>query len=205
MKTELVIIITSLKQYLSMNKIFSLTFLSLLLISVLGCRRELLLSRTESDNDIILRMNKEHEVVTTIQFPFHVRIENPTLRKKYFCDIQYICNLNDKSTGITLYKNLEAISFNGLKEVPARSFINYSAYSAHFVYLSALAQEQLEPYIHQMLELNKDTLHIGNIAQFRRNHGILLDEITKYDSISIRALKSSKSWDGSRIIIPANW
>ncbi len=187
-----------------MNNLFKLTLYGILLIATIGCNGKLLLTRTDLDKDIIIRLNKEHERLAIIQLPFEIEIKNRTLRKKYFCEIRYRYSLYDNSSFLFLFQDDKEISFDGLKEVPAINSVTYSAYSAHYIYKSESTQEQLRPYIDQMLELDQDTLAI-KFVDFKNEHEELLKEITKFDSISIRTLKSDKSWDGERIAIPANW
>ncbi len=175
-----------------------------LFISLSSCNQKLFLFRYDSDGDVILKLNKKHQTIVKIYLPFIVTIKNKTVTKKYFCDIQYLYTDDNRPNSILLFQNDKKISLNGLKMVSAKSNINYSAYSAHYIDTIQNTQKQLRPYINQMLELDQDTLAIG-FVDFEKDHGELLKEITKYDSISIRTLKSDKSWEGERIVIPANW
>ncbi len=187
-----------------MNNLYKIVLLFVLLLTIISCNGKLILTKAESDKDVVIRLNTEHQVLTVIQFPYQLLIANKSFQKKYFCDIKYNYSLDSNSKFILLYQGNKEIPFNGLKEVSAKGSINYFAYSAHFIYKSEYIQKQLRPYIDQMLELDQDTLAI-KFVDFKNEHEELLKEITKFDSISIRTLKSDKSWDGERIAIPANW
>ncbi len=187
-----------------MNKIFNLLLFITFFIGISSCNQKLLIARKDSESNVILKMNKKSEAIVKIYLPFIFSIENSSWSGKCFCDIKYLYTNDNRSYSIYLSQNGKEISFNGLKEVPAKSNINYSAITAHYIDLSESTQEQLRPYIDQMLKLDQDTLAI-KFVDFKNEHEELLKEITKFDSISIRTLKSDKSWDGERIAIPANW
>ncbi len=73
----------------------------------------------------------------------------------------------------------------------------------HFLDSTKSIQQQFKPYIEKILKENKDTLHIGTVAEFKKKHKELFEKLTKNDSISIQFLDGKKL--GERITVPVEW
>ncbi len=188
-----------------MSKLINYTILSVLQLSLLGCNNEIVLHKTDSNKPVVVRMNKKIQKLNGIYFPFNLTIENTTFSGKLFGKIIYVYSFRAKGAGVVLYNEDTEISNYKPKIVPRNSSQRYQVYSRHMFDTTRLINEDLKPYLEKMIELNQDTLHIGTVAEFKKNHAELFKMLTENDTISIRYLKNENSGLGERIARLANW
>ena len=189
-----------------MNKLLKYLGYAYILIIVIGCSKNIIIQRVDSNDPIIVRVGKgQTKVISGIKFPFILSIENSSFFKKKFMEIDYEYGYERQGAGIELYKDNQVVSNYNLKIIYGNRKVNYLVYSRHFTDILESTQDQLKPYFEKMLELNQDTLHIGTVAEFKEKHGELFKMLTENDTISIRFLKNKNSGLGERIAIPANW
>ena len=187
-----------------MNKI-RIIIVSLFVISFLACNGYIYLKREDTNKSVIVRMNEEEKVITSIKLPFRFVVKNNTLKKMEFYKVYYEYGFRRKGAGIELYKDDKKISNYDHKVIRSHKSLNYFIYSRHITDSTQFIQDQLKPYVNKMLELNQDTLHVGTVAEFKERHPELFKMLTENDTISIRHLKGRNSGLGERIAIPANW
>jgi hypothetical protein len=178
----------------------------LLFIIISSCKniKEIInLKKVDTDKPVIIKMNKDLEKVTGLKLPFILTIDNLSSSKKEFIKINYNYSFKEKGVGLELYENDKKISNNKKKRVQPKSSLNYLIYTRHFTDSIKSTQHQFKPYIEKMLKENKDTLHIGTVAKFKKNHKNLFEKLTKNDSISIQLLDGKQL--GERITVPVEW
>ncbi len=188
-----------------MNKLLLAIGSCLVFTLIISCNNSIVLTQADTNKSIIVRKNKELGTISIIQFPLRLIIENQSLLKKKFSSIDYDYGFNDKGSNIILIDKNKALYNYQLKVVSAREKKEYLVYTVHFTDSSRFIQNQLRPYAEKLSELNQDTLHIGTVAEFKKNHAELFKMLTENDTISIRYLKNENSGLGERIAIPANW
>ena len=168
------------------------------------------ITQKEISNHIIIRTasNNENRIIS-IQFPKEIVLRNNSLVSRGFIAIDYEYNNipSNRNFHIGLFTNdngeLKRISNNKKKIIPSKESLNFIFYSRHFVDSTKSTQLQFKPYLEKMLKENKDTLHIGTVANFKTKHKELFEKLTKGDSISIQFLDGKKL--GERITVPAEW
>ena len=188
-----------------MNKAYKLLIVFVILICSCSSSNNIILGRKDSDKPVVLRMNAKQKVITVIELPFILRVQNTSIFKKEFGQIIYEYGFKEKGAGIFLYENDNKITNNQLKSVGLKGSLQYLVYSGHFTDFTEFTQQQLKPYVTKMLELDQDTLHVGTVAEFKKRHPELFKMLTENDTISIRHLKGRNSGLGERIATPANW
>ena len=197
-----------------MNK-FLIIFISVtILILNYGCdsvNKSVNIEQFNVDYPLAIRLSKEKTVIR-LQFPNKIKVENKSLVSESFVEIEYIYNNipleRDLRMGLFEEKDkkLIKISNNKKKIISSKGQLEYVFYTRHFVDSTKAIQQQFKPYVEKMLRLEKDTLHIGTVVEFKKKHKELFESLTKNDSISIRLLDpNSKSGLGERIVVPVNW
>lgn len=198
-----------------MNKLLKLLIWGIFLLLFYNCesiKKGIRINYLDTDMSIIIRMTKEDNSIIGIGFPKKINVENKSFFKESFVKIEYRYNNipRERNYGIGLFEQeneiLANISNNKKKTIPSKGSVNYILYTRHFVDSTKSIQQQFKPYIEKMLRLNKDTLHIGTVTEFKKKHKELFESLTKNDSISIRFLDSStKSGLGERLAVPVKW
>ena len=195
-----------------MNKLYRIPIIVLLLLSSCKSNKKAIeLNLLQSESFVVLKFNKEYKKIIKIQLPVNVTITNNSINKRVFNSIKY--QYNDYRDGIgTLLciksnnNNLIRLKNNRNIELKPYSKNEYIIYSTHRLDSVSSIQQQFQPYIEKMLQLDQDTLHIGTVTEFKKKHKELFNRLTKNDSISIRFLdKSTKSGLGERITVPVEW
>ncbi len=177
----------------------------LLVIVLSGCSNKIILQRLDTEKPVVVRMNAKQKVITVIEFPFNIVIENLTLSKKEFGKIDYEYNNTKRGVGILLYRDDLEIRNNQLQTVQSHKSLNYFAYTGHFTEFTEFTQAQLQPYLEKMIKLKQDTLHVGSVAEFKVNHPELFKMLTEKDTISIRFYERKSKHFSNRQAIPASW
>ena len=161
--------------------------------------------------EVIVKSSLEKNIVFSIKIANRLEIKNKALLNEFsFIKINYLYSDSLSkwaNRNIELYKlnkeKLKRISNNKKKTVPSKGNLEYIYYTRHFIDSMKTTQQQFRPYIEKMLKENKDTLHIGTVADFKVKHKELFEKLTKNDSISIRFLDGEKM--GERITVPVEW
>lgn len=85
-------------------------------------------------------------------------------------------------------KNNDLIKLKNNQEIELapNSKNEYILYSTHRLDSSSSTQLQFKPYLDKMHTLNQDSLIAGNVYEFKKMHSELFENLTEYDSISIR-------------------
>ena len=190
--------------------IFSIVFFTLAL-SCKTSQKSIKIFSNITDNRIILRLAKDNlNRVITIQFPNKIEIMNDSFGEESFVMIDYIqgnffrTRRNFRIELYTINKDiLNPTSNNQKRTIPSKASLQYVFYTRHFVDSSKTSQEQFQSYVQEMLEENKDTLHIGTVSDFKKNHKELFERLTKNDSISVQFLDGNKF--GEHITVPVEW
>ncbi|REH54963.1 hypothetical protein C7448_102496 [Tenacibaculum gallaicum] len=191
-----------------MNKIV-LILTCYLLIGCEVSKKTIELSQSSTEYPVIIRLSKKFKKVISIKLPLKVDLINNSNKDEEFIKIKY--NYNSipigRDYGIMLFeykeKSISRTSNNSKKEVLSYNNKEYLIYSRHFVDSTKSIQQQFKPYVAKMLAENKDTLHIGRVTEFKKNHAALFKKLTKGDSISIQFLDDGKF--GERVTVPVEW
>jgi hypothetical protein len=202
-----------LKPFLSMNNLLKMLLpiiLSILLFSCNNLKKSIKINELNNTNPIILKLSASDSTIIVSKFPNKIEIKNISYSKESFIMIDYFYNdslTKWRNLGIELYEidnqKLKRISNNKKKTIPSKENLEYIVYTRHFVDSTKSTQQQFKPYIKKMLAENKDTLHIGTVKEFKKNHGELFKALTKGDSISIQFLDGKKL--GERVTVPVVW
>ena len=196
-----------LKQFLSMNRIIQFLILFLFL-SCSSSKSKIEISQSKSNSSIIIYLSRKNTIII-VQFPNEITIKNNSFNKKSFVKINYKYNKEPRQRNlrIKLFRNekgkLTSISTTGKKSIHRGDSLKYFYFTRHFIDSSKATQQYFKPYIAKMLKENKDTLHIGTVAEFKEKHKKLFKKLTQNDSISIRFLNGKKL--GKRVTVPVEW
>ncbi|PID68990.1 MAG: hypothetical protein CR968_00200 [Flavobacteriia bacterium] len=195
-----------------MNK-FLIKFLLLSLFILVQCKsvnHKVSITQRKVSQKVIIRTASDNKnSIIRIQFPNEIILKNNSLRKRDLLTINYIYNNipSNRNLNLGLYtrKNgtLMRVRNNKKKIIPSKDSLNFVFYSRHFVDSTKSTQKQFKPYVEKMLGLDKDTLHIGTVSEFKQKHEELFEKLTKGDSISIQFLDGKKL--GERITVPVKW
>lgn len=196
-----------------MNQLIKFLLLSLLSFSFIKCnpsKEQIVVNQKGTKKSVILRLTLKDSSVFGVQFSNKLELENNSLFVESFIAVDYMYNdsLTDwRNLGIELYKidnqKLNRISNNKKKILLGKSSLEYIYYTRHFVDSAKTTQQQFKSYIEKMLAEEKDTLHIGTVAEFKKRHKALFEKLTKGDSLSIQFLDGKKL--GERITVPVEW
>ncbi len=196
-----------------MNKIAKILVLIIMCIGLIKCKSKnklIVINQNLTEEPVIGRLTLEDTTILSIRFPNRLGIKNNFYFEKSFVkiDYNYIEPLSKwRNLGIQLYEfnknNLKPISTTGKKTILSKGSLSFIYYTRHFVDSTKSTQQQFKPYIEKMLAENKDTLHIGTVAEFKQKHAALFEKLTKGDSISIQFLDGKKL--GERITVPVEW
>ncbi|MBO0591720.1 hypothetical protein I2486_09905 [Cellulophaga sp. E16_2] len=196
-----------------MNKIFKLIIfvsIGILFISCGSVSNDIKFKQGATNYNVILRKTKDTEnLIIKIQFPNKITITNNSFSSETFITLDY--KYDNVPTGRDLHIGLFSQEGNVLmkttnnsrKTIPSNKSLEYVYYTRHFVESTEAIQQQFKPYVQEMLEENKDTLHIGTVSDFKKNHKELFERLTKNDSISVQFLDGNKF--GERISVPVEW
>ncbi len=195
-----------------MNKFLTI-FLVFLLLIFTDCKSinsTINITQKQVRQEIIIRTASDNKNrIIRIQFPNEIILKNNSFLNRDFLTINYNYNnipLNrNLNLGLFTKANgkLKRIRNNKKKVLPSKESLNFIFYSRHFVDSTKSTQQQFQTYIEKMLAENKDTLHIGTVAEFKQKHTALFEKLTKGDSISIQFLDGKKL--GERITVPVEW
>ncbi len=188
-----------------MNKFYQKTLFLLLLILVSACKssdQKVSISKIYNQQSVILKINNNLKKITGIKLPLNIKMSNNNNFDKDFLSIDYYYD-DQNGAGIELFYNDKRISNNSRKTVSPSNEIEFSIYTRHLTDSTKLIQQQFKPYIEKMLKENKDTLHVGTVSDFKKNHKEFFEKLTKNDSISIQFLDGKKL--GERITVPVEW
>ncbi|WP_233268673.1 hypothetical protein [Cellulophaga sp. L1A9] len=156
-----------------------------------------------------MKTKDTENLIIRIQFPNKITISNNSFSSENFITLDY--KYNNVPIGRDLHIGLFSqegnilikTTNNSRKTIPGNKSLEYVYYTRHFVDSTEAIQQQFKPYVQEMLEENKDTLHIGTVSDFKKNHKELFERLTKNDSISVQFLDGNKF--GERISVPVEW
>ncbi|MBL4559645.1 MAG: hypothetical protein JKX79_01535 [Labilibaculum sp.] len=168
------------------------------------------IEQLDSKQGVILWHSVKMNTIWAISLPIEIKITNSSLKKRSFLNYKYIYGNQLKGKAMKLYSlekgKVIQNSISKKNNLNAESSKIYLIYSKHFVDTVKFSNIFFKPYIEKMLRLEKDTLHVGTVVEFKKKHKELFESLTKNDSISIRLLDpNSKSGLGERIVVPVNW
>ncbi|MBO0592754.1 hypothetical protein I2486_15225 [Cellulophaga sp. E16_2] len=196
-----------------MNKFFkniNIVILVFLFFNCTGAKQAIKINQANSDYDVVIQFAKGGmDDVINIKFPNQIIIKNNSFSKRYFNLIKYTYkNIpNNRDYGIGLFQqdenSLKKIKNNSKKNISPYGQLQYIYYTRHFVDSSKNIQDQFNIYIQKKTSKNKDTLHIGTVSDFKKNHKELFERLIKNDSISVQFLDGNKF--GERISVPVEW
>jgi hypothetical protein len=171
-----------------MNKIAKLLIaLSLFFTSCKSNKEAIVLRTYETKKEIILKYNREHNLIYGIKIPIGVNIQNNSIKKRVIDLIDYEYRDYRKGIMSKLYlkdgfirqKRHAKIKLDPYKEK------EYIVYTFHRLDSISSIQEQFSSYTKKLLNSNQDTLTIGVVSEFRSKHLELFNKITSNDSISV--------------------
>lgn len=170
---------------------------------MIGCKSNKQLIETfEQSEPVIIELDKEYKKIFKLKVPIGLTIRNNSVVNLSFVTINYNYTPMGKGIGIDLYdyRTLKKIKNNKKKEVSPFSKNNYLLYTRYYIDTTSIIQKNFDIYVNKMLKEEKDTLHIGTVKTFKRNHKLLFDSLTKNDNISVRLLDGSEL--GKKVTIP---
>ncbi len=200
-----------LKPYLLMSRVFLFSFLLL----ILNCESQdnnILVGQLDNNkHSVQIRLSKnKHKRVIAIKFPKEINIENLGNSNISFKTLDYIYKDSLSkwaNRNVSLFKNyngkLKKVSNFKKKNITSKQSDNYTLYTFHFLDSSKTTQQQFKPYIEKILTEGKDTLYIGTVNDFKKNHKKLFERLTKGDCISIQFLDGKKL--GETVTVPVEW
>ena len=166
------------------------------------------IAQSRSEKRIILRMASEDSTILSVKMPNKFELKNNSYTNRAFVKIDYKYNHKEskwRNLGFELYdvEKYQPVTTRGKKTILGNKKLQYVYYTRHYLDSTKSTQKHLKVYVEQMLKENKDTLHIGTVADFKVKHKELFEKLTKKDSISIRFLDGEKM--GERIMVPVEW
>ena len=167
------------------------------------------ITQKECDLPVYAILSDDTKRVVRLCYPKEISIKNNSLTKKSFIKISYHYNSITNSIGdfLYLYKKenniLKEISNNNKKVILPKKSQKFIFYTVHYINKNIFFLDQFKSYQKKMIAENKDTLHIGTVAAFKRKHNEVFEKLTKGDSISVQFLRGSKL--GGRITVPVVW
>ena len=185
------------------------TFICILFIFFCCCNTSKSISNVDlklkkSNKQIVIRGNLKEKKVTYLKVPIMIEVKNNLRKNISFKKIRYKYSKNsEESLSLEIFKNKNRVSNNLLKVIKPNNYIKFESLTRHFIQSENNLQNEMSKYIKKMLSKNKDTLHIGTVAEFKQNHKELFEKLTKGDSISIQFLDGKKL--GERITVPVEW
>jgi len=196
-----------------MNKL-RILILSVITATLISCngnsQNNVEISQQTVELPIFIRLARDNNNrIITMQLPAKICIKNNSSKEKTFLRMYYNYNKTiptERKGGFGMnlftYKNdvLSKIK-NKKTKIEKQNELNYIIYSAHFI--DSLQSLKFNSYIKNNNLLNKDTLHIGTVTEFKIKHKDLFEKLTKNDSISIQFLDGKKL--GERVTIPVEW
>lgn len=191
-----------------LKKIVILTILLFIFHSCKCNKGNIDVINTKINHPVILRLSKTYLKIFRVKIPTKIILKNNLTRKKEFVNFKYNYG-STKNKGIIefVFKETEnkliEIDNDSKKTIHPYDEKEFIIYSSHKVDSTKLTQQQFKPYIEKMLAENKDTLHIGTVAEFAKKHKALFETLTKNDSISVQFLDGDKF--GERITVPVKW
>ncbi|CAA0183515.1 Probable lipoprotein precursor [Tenacibaculum maritimum] len=178
-----------------MKKYIILTTLTLLI----SCKTKTpIVKLTTSDKyPVILLPSKKNKGVWDISFPFNIAITNPSYKTKRLSYYKYYCNYyylkkEKKICGKGLmYKldkgNLLKKSIWEDKDIPWKTTKKYVFYSRHYLDTLKYPRSFFKEYYQKLKESGlKDSLPVGTLAEFKKKHPKILEDLLKKDSIYFR-------------------
>jgi hypothetical protein len=188
-----------------MNK---LNIFLIILFLLTSCSTKELEQIQDSNAPVIIKLGKKYKKIFRVKIPIDIKIINNSLSEKAFNSIDYKYTPYREGIGEELFKRThnsitEKISNNQRKTVYPFITKEYVLYARYRLDSSKTTQQQFKPYIEKMLKEGKDTLHIGTVSAFKKNHKTLFERLTKNDSISIQFLDGDAL--GKRVTVPVEW
>jgi hypothetical protein len=189
-----------------MNKNISYLFLIIITLTKCGSNNQVI-KTFDTDQQVVIRYNVKYDYIFRVNLPIGINFQNRFTDNKFFIKVKYKYEPYSEGIGEDLYQfdltKWIKIKNNKKKNTDLFEKNNLSLYSWYRLDSTKATQQQFTPYIKKMLAENKDTLHIGTVKEFKKNHGELFKALTKGDSISIQFLDGKKL--GERITVPVVW
>ncbi|CAA0228515.1 putative lipoprotein [Tenacibaculum maritimum] len=169
------------------------------LISLISCKAKTpIVKLTTSDKyQVVLRNSEKLKGFWAIQFPFEIEITNDSYRNRMLLHFQYYCNyyyLKKEKKGCsvgTMYKlnndKLINRSIRKDKDIPWKTTKKYLFYSRHYLDTLKYPRSFFKEYYQKLKESGlKDSLPVGTLAEFKKKHPKILEDLLKNDSIYFR-------------------
>ncbi|CAA0228476.1 putative lipoprotein [Tenacibaculum maritimum] len=166
------------------------------LISLISCKvKTPIVKLTTSDKyQVVLRNSEKLKGFWAIQFPFEIEITNDSYRNRMLLHFQYYCNyyyLKKEKKGCsvgTMYKlnndKLINRSIRKDKDIPWKTTKKYLFYSRHYLDTLKYPRSFFKEYYQKLKESSlKDSLPVGTLAEFKKKHPKILEDLLKKDSI----------------------
>lgn len=160
-----------------------------------------------SDLPVILRLSKKHKTIGRIRFPVKFQLKNESSKDKSFTSFSYYYYLTDRKKLGKLYlvENDRLIAQNRQKKnVLGKGKNEYVFYTSHTLDTLQSTREYWDTDIKKMLISNKDSTIYGSISDFKTKNSVILNELTKKDTIILKFLEEdskTKTWKEIKIPI----
>lgn len=169
--------------------------------------KQVTIKQLSSSEHVILYYSKKLKTISVISFPISLNFINKTSKDRLFLNYKYLYGNQHSGNPMVMYslKNNTPIrqSVSAKKNIKPKDSNQYFVRSKHFVDTTKFNDSFFKPYIQKLQTENKDTLHIGTVAEFEKKHKALFETLTKNDSISVQFLDGDKF--GERITVPVKW
>lgn len=194
-----------------MNNLIKISVLFLLFSCNSLKKEKLSIKVLKANYKVVIKFSKDNAAdIISVKIPTKISIKNLNNSEVNFNTVEYkyqdsLSNWANRNLSLYVVENffLKKISNFKKKKISNYEENEYMIYSRHFLDSSKATQKQFRPYIKRMLTENKDTLHIGTVKEFKKNHKELFEKLTKNDSISIQFLDGNNL--GERVTVPVEW
>ncbi|QKX06464.1 hypothetical protein HN014_16600 [Aquimarina sp. TRL1] len=189
-----------------MSRLFLNALVFMLFINCSNVKNIIEVKQLETDVPVVLWVNHKYKKIITIDIPFKFKIHNKSLINKKFTSYEYYDNDIQSKRGFVLYlvKGNQLIK-QGFqpKTIKQNSSGDYIAYTSHILDSLPNTQNKLRAYLDDMLINKKDSLLVGSLKSFSKNHNELIQKTVKNDTIIINFLeKESKGGTWSEVKTP---
>ncbi len=189
-------------------------FIYILFFFTISCdnnNQDIIIKQSNIQQNIIIQSSVKNKTdIVSIRFPKKLTLKNSSNSNFNFKTIDYkysdsLSNWANRNIRLYRFENDSLIKTSNFKskKIEAKQNSDYIFYTMHIINSDENIQRQFDSYVEKMLLENKDTLHIGTVKEFKKEHKELFEQLTKGDSISIQFLDGKAL--GEKITIPVKW
>ena len=174
-----------------------------------------LVEQIESNFPIVIRYDSIKDYIFRIQFPLMFKVCNMSNNSKhmghisyYYKDIKYALSYEqgwNYNLLINKEKNGELLTpyRRGRIVIDSLSNENFVFHTGHSIrYEDSILQSVFRPFISQIKNTGKDTLHIGTIQEFKKKYPEIINLLLQDDSIQFWIYTPWSKDNGNHFILP---